>query len=162
MESAKCKMVRSPGSIQPFAANPSYWEYKGKPLVLLGGSNDDNLYQWTGEELTEHLDLLITVGGNYLRNTMSDRDPGNVFAFKKVDSSKYDLTLWNKCYWNRLDKFLEETEKREIIIQLTLWDQHDHGRQYWEKHPWNGKNNVNYDISLVTDRDDFYGTVKKV
>ena len=35
--------------IQPSKANPFYWEYKGKPIVLLGGSEDDNLFQWAGD-----------------------------------------------------------------------------------------------------------------
>ena len=31
--------------IQPFADNPYYWQYKGEPVVLLGGTKDDNLFQ---------------------------------------------------------------------------------------------------------------------
>jgi hypothetical protein len=57
--------------IQPYAGNPGYWQYKGAPVVLLGGTVDDNLFQIP--DLEEHLDLLASVGGNYIRNTMSDR-----------------------------------------------------------------------------------------
>ena len=39
-------------------------------MLLLGGSDDDNLFQWTGSRLTEQLDLLKSVGGNYIRNTI--------------------------------------------------------------------------------------------
>ena len=45
------------GPIQPYRENPWYWEYKGKPLVLIGGTDNDNLFQWTGEKLTEHLGI---------------------------------------------------------------------------------------------------------
>ncbi len=31
--------------IKPFNDNPKYWQYKGKPVLLLGGSNNDNLFQ---------------------------------------------------------------------------------------------------------------------
>ncbi len=70
--------------IQPYEKNPRYWHYKGKPVLLLGGSKDDNLFQIP--ELEEHLDLLASVGGNYIRNTMSARiDKGfEVQAFKRL------------------------------------------------------------------------------
>ena len=47
------------------------------PVLLLGGSGDDDLFQWAadefGDRLPKHLDLLVSVGGNYVRNTMSSR-----------------------------------------------------------------------------------------
>lgn len=33
------------GRIQPWPENPRYWQYKGQPVLLLGGSKDDNLFQ---------------------------------------------------------------------------------------------------------------------
>ena len=57
--------------IRPYAANPGYWQYKGQPVLLLGGTKDDSLYQIP--DLKEQLDLLVSVGGNYVRNTMSAR-----------------------------------------------------------------------------------------
>ena len=61
--------------IEVYSENPFYWSHDGKPVLLLGGSGDDNLFQWAGAEfgdkLSEHLDLLVSFGGNYVRNTMS-------------------------------------------------------------------------------------------
>jgi hypothetical protein len=147
--------------IKPYTKNTWYWQYKGKPLVLRGGSNDDNLFQWTGKELTDHLDLLQSVGGNYVRNAMSDRDEGNVYAFKKVKNNKYDLTKWNEEYWQRLTFFLAETSKRGIIVQLTLWDQFDITSGRWGVHPWNPENNLNMKPGSWKGRGDFYATVDK-
>jgi hypothetical protein len=31
--------------IQPYRANPFDWQYNGKPVVLLGGSDEDNPFQ---------------------------------------------------------------------------------------------------------------------
>ncbi|MDZ7725926.1 MAG: hypothetical protein U5R06_24665 [candidate division KSB1 bacterium] len=31
--------------IQPFHQNPAYWQYNNKPVLLLGGTSDDNLFQ---------------------------------------------------------------------------------------------------------------------
>ncbi len=123
-------------SIRPHAGNLWYWEYNGKPVLLRGGSNDDNPYQWEENKLVVELDLLASVGGNYIRNTMSDRDDGNVYAFKAVEENTYDLNQWNDEYWNRFTFFLKETRKRVIIVQLTLWDQFDLGGSLWRNHPW--------------------------
>ncbi|MDT0687402.1 hypothetical protein [Autumnicola psychrophila] len=54
--------------------------------MLIGGSDEDYLWQWTGEQLTDHLDLLKSIGGNYFRNTMSDRDEGNIYAPKEIEN----------------------------------------------------------------------------
>lgn len=68
--------------IQPWEENPYYWQYKGEPVLLLGGSKDDNLFQLP--ELKEHLAEIHEAGGNYIRNTMSDRqDKGHeAYPFK--------------------------------------------------------------------------------
>ncbi len=147
--------------IKIYDHNPWYWQYQGKPVLLRGGTNDDNLFQWTGKELTDHLDLLISVGGNYVRNTMSDRDEGNIYAFKNIGNKKYDLDQWNDEYWNRLNFFLDETSRRSIIVQLTLWDQFDIGHDQWNKHPWNPARNVNMSTDSWSNREDFYFTVDR-
>ncbi|MDG5789901.1 hypothetical protein QA612_20810 [Evansella sp. AB-P1] len=143
--------------IKIYEENHSYWQYKGKPILLRGASDEDNLFQWTDETLIEHLDLLLSVGGNYVRNTMSDRDPGNVYAFKQINDNLYDLNQWNDEYWQRLEFFLKETKSRDIIIQLTLWDQHD--LNAWATHPWNPKCNVNIDERTLQNSDAFFQTV---
>jgi len=146
--------------IKIYDQNPWYWQYRGEPVILRGGTDTDALFQWTGKKLTDHLDLLVSVGGNYVRNTMSDRNEGNVFAFKKVNDNKYDLNQWNEEYWNRLAFFLDETSKRDVIVQLTLWDQFDVGGGSWDKHPWNPDLNVNMKPGSVTGKPDFYATVE--
>lgn len=125
------------------SGNPYYWEYNGKQSVLLGGSVEDNLFQIDG--LAEHLDLLASVGGNYVRNTMSSSDSGNVWAFKQLENGKYDLREWNDVYWRRFEDFLNETAKRNIIVQIEVWETFDFYRQNWEVNPFNPKNNINYD-----------------
>jgi len=64
--------------------------------MLLGGTCEDNLFQIDG--LESHLDDLVAAGGNYFRNTMSDRDAGNVYAFARLDDGRYDLHRWNDAY----------------------------------------------------------------
>lgn len=31
--------------IQPYGGNPWYWQYGGKPVLLIGGTDDDNPFQ---------------------------------------------------------------------------------------------------------------------
>lgn len=135
-------------SIHPWKENPRYWEYQGKPVLLAGGSKDDSLFQIP--DLKEHLDELAAVGGNYVRNTMSDRhDFGfEVYPFAAVGDGKYDLDKWNEEYWTRFDNFLRWTEERGIIVQIEVWDRFDYSDSNdsprWQQHPYNPKNNINY------------------
>lgn len=89
----------SSNRIRPWSKNPRYWQYKGKPVLLLGGSKDDNLFQIPG--LKGHLDEIAAAGGNYIRNTMSDRnDKGfEVYPFKQLPDGRYDLDQWDNFQW---------------------------------------------------------------
>lgn len=130
--------------IRPWTVNPWYWQYEGQPVLLLGGSKDDNLFQIP--DLREHLDTLAKAGANYIRNTMSDRpDKGfEVYPFKRLPDGRYDLAQWNPEYWQRFDNLLNWTQERKIIVQIEVWDRFDYSRDNWLPHPYNPKNNVNY------------------
>ncbi len=128
--------------ISVYEKNPRYWQYKGKPVLLIGGSVEDNLFQIAN--LKEHLDLLHSVGGNCVRNTMSSRDAGDAQPFKKLDDGKYDLGQWDDEYWRRFETFLELTRQRDIIVQIELWDMWDMHADTWTANPWNPANNVTY------------------
>lgn len=136
-------------SIKPYEQNRFYWEYKGEPVLLLGGSVEDNLFQIP--DLEDHLDLLKAAGGNYVRCTMSSRDEGNLWPFHRDPSTGlYDLNHPNSEYWRRLEFFLEETARRDIIVQIEVWatfdfyDGNDMNRPFWQSNPFNPKNNRNY------------------
>lgn len=134
-------------ALQPWKENPRYWQYQGRPVMLLGGSKDDNLFQIP--DLREHLDEMVEVGANYIRNTMSDRpDKGfEVYPFLRLESGKYDLNQWNEEYWRRFENMLKWTAERRIFVQIEVWDRFDYSRDNWEPHPYNPKNNVNYDYA---------------
>ena len=130
--------------IQPWSKNPRYWQYKGQPVLLLGGSKDDSLFQIP--DLKEHLDAMVRAGANYIRNTMSDRhDKGfERYPFRQLPGGKYDLDQWNEEYWRRFENMLRWTHQRDVIVQIEVWDRFDHSRDHWEPHPYNPRNNVNY------------------
>jgi hypothetical protein len=128
--------------IRPHASRPAYWQYNGRPVVLIGGSVEDNLFQI--RDLEAHLDLLTSVGGNYVRNTMSSRDDGNVWPFEQDARGRYDLTRPSREYWRRFEDLLRLAHAREIVVQIEVWDRFDFAREPWKANPYNPANNVNY------------------
>ncbi|MBE0537687.1 MAG: hypothetical protein IH624_18640 [Phycisphaerae bacterium] len=132
----------APKGIAIYDKNPRYWQYNGKPVLLIGGSVEDNLFQIAN--LKEHLDLLQSVGGNYVRNAMSSRDAGDAHPFRKLDNGKYDLDQFDEEYWRRFETFLELTRERDIIVQIELWDMWDMHGDTWTHNTWNPANNVTY------------------
>jgi len=161
--------------IKPYSKNPFYWQYRSKPLLLIGGSDQDNIFQWAfdGTKLADHLDLLVACGGNYVRCTMSSREytPEGYrwdllpCPFVKIDG-KYDLRQWNEDYWKRLRTFLREAKTRGIIVQLEIWDRWNESGDSrkagfgWYDSPWNPDNNSTYDWAdsplLKPGKTDFY------
>jgi len=171
----------SSGSIEPYGANPFYWQYKGEPVLLIGASGDDNPFQWAGAQfdqhfldlmdkapgdrlsasdpengrklLASHLDLLASLGGNWIRNAVFGRfryeqndplcdrypvDYQQVYEYRMVDG-KYDLTRSNTAYYDRLRTFLDMTKERGIFVGLDLTDY-----EPWEFSPFTADLNINY------------------
>ena len=142
--------AQEPPALRPWPANPWYWSLNGQPVLLLGGSDDDNLFQWTEQKLIAQLDRLAAAGGNYIRNTMSDRriEGFEVYAYARRPDGRYDLGQWNDEYWQRFERLLRETARRNIVVQIEVWDRFDFtdhtSEKHWQAHPYNPANNVNY------------------
>jgi len=127
--------------VEIWSENPFYWAYKGRPILLLGGSDEDNLFNHP--QLWHNLDTLRECGGNYVRCTMSSRDEGNVWPYAKV-GDKYDLNQFNPEFWSRFERFLELSHERDIIVQIEFWATFDFYRDNWLRNPFNPACNVNY------------------
>jgi hypothetical protein len=142
--------------IRVYPENPWYFQYKGEPLLLLGASDYHNIFQ--RPDLAGHLDLMKAAGGNYVRNTMASREitpnHNDLWPYSIVRQTEdpliniYDLDQWNDEYWRRFSHMLEETYKRDIIVEIELWERHDTYRTRdqagWLRHPYNPDNNVNF------------------
>ncbi len=81
------------GRIQVYRENPHYWEYHRKPVLLLGGSDEDNLFN-NPELMEKNIEILAGIGGNYIRCTLSCRDEGDVWPYVKKNN-RYDLEAFN-------------------------------------------------------------------
>ncbi len=132
--------------IRPWSEDSRYWQYRGQPVLLVGGSREDNLFQIP--DLEEQLDLLAAVGGNQIRNTMSDRDEGDAYPYAQLADGRYDLDQWNEEYWRRFAELMRLAYERDIIVQIEVWDRFDlsdtRGMGNWQRHPYRPANNVNY------------------
>jgi len=128
--------------IRPYRPNPFYWEYDGEAVLLLGGSDEDNLFNHP-DLMMKNLQTLKKCGGNYIRCTLSCRDEGNVWPFEKV-GDRYDLRKSNREFWDRLRRCCEESFKRDIIVQIEIWATFDLYRECWVRNPWNPAMNSNY------------------
>ena len=74
------------GPLQIDDRNPRYWQYKGQPVLLLGGSKTDHIFLADG--LKEHLDEIAAVGANYVRNTMSQREGVDLKPHRRLPGGK--------------------------------------------------------------------------
>ncbi len=161
--------VGNSARIQPYSKNPHYWQYEGRPILLLGGSKTDHLFLLN--DLESHLDEMQAVGANYVRNTMSQREEKELKPHLLLPDGKFDLEKWNPEYWRRFENMLKWTAERDIIVQVEVWDRFDYSTKYWETSPWNPGNNVNYTYQQTgfaphypqhpsRDRQPFFHTIK--
>lgn len=145
------------------AIDGRYWNYNGQRVLLLGGWNHghnpfidhdtdndkDNQGVSTPTQIKNAMDELAAAGGNCLRCVL---DPGMAagiqgFSFCAKSGVKYDLNTMTGPFWARLEMFIAEAERRNIIVQIEVWDRFDlidGSWGSWSVSPWNPKNNVNY------------------
>jgi hypothetical protein len=67
-----------------------------------------------------------------------------VWPFKLLENGKYDLDQWSDEHWQRFERFLQLTSARDIIVQIEVWATFDYYMQFWDKNPFNPKNNITY------------------
>lgn len=135
---------QSQSPISPYTENNRYWQYKGEPVLLLGGSKGNYLFNLDSVEA--HLDEMQKVGANYLRVTMGiwKGDHFEKQPFKVLEEGKCDLNAWNESFWNKVADVFKWANERDIIIQLELWDRFNYSRDTWKGCPYNPAVNINY------------------
>jgi hypothetical protein len=150
-------------ALAQIAVDGRYWKYNGRRVLLLGGWNHghnpfidhdtdndkDKQGVSTPKQIKNAMDELAAIGGNYLRCVL---DPGMAagiqgFDFCAKSRNQYDLNTMTGPFWERIEMFIDEAKKRDIIVQLEVWDRFDlidGSWRSWPVSPWNPKNNINY------------------
>jgi len=153
----------SSSAFAQIAVDGRYWKYDGRGVLLLGGWNHghnpfidhdtdndkDNRGVSTPAQIKQAMDELAAAGGNCLRCVL---DPGMAagtqgFDFCAKSGTQYDLNTMAGPFWTRIEMFIAEADKRDIIVQIELWDRFDlidGSWGSWPVSPWNPKNNLNY------------------
>ena len=128
--------------------NPWYWEYGRKPVLLLGGADEDNLFNHP-DLARENLVTLESCGGNYLRLALSSRGKDAAWPYERTPGG-YDLYRFDREYWQRLAGFLKDAAARRIVVQVEIWSTADFYADAWAANPFNPAQNVNYTAENVS------------
>jgi hypothetical protein len=153
----------SSSTLAQIAIDGRYWKYDGQRVLLLGGWNHghnpfidhdtdndkDKQGVSTPSQIKNAMDELAAAGGNCLRCVL---DPGMAagiqgFDFCAKSGTQYDLNTMTGPFWTRIEMFIAEAQKRDIIVQIEVWDRFDWidgSWGSWPVSPWNPKNNTNY------------------
>ncbi|MBD3267229.1 hypothetical protein GF373_11220 [bacterium] len=158
-----CLLILNSVVFAQISVDGHYWAYNGQRILLLGGWNHghnpfidhdtdndkDNQGVSSVEQIQQAMDELAAAGGNYLRCVL---DPGMAagvqgFDFCALAGKSHDLSNMAGPFWERLEMFIEEADKRDMIVQIEVWDRFDlidGSWGGWPVSPWNPKNNKNY------------------
>lgn len=106
--------------------------------------NLDYIFTTNLEQFKQYIDILASHRINYIRLWLISNFWGQI-PYKKSIDGKYDLTQFNDELFTLIKKAISYANSKGIIICLAIFDECGlkEGKDRWEKHPWNAKNNVN-------------------
>jgi hypothetical protein len=146
--------------------NPHYFEYRGKPTVLITSGEhygavlnlDFDYKRYLKTLASDRLNLTRTFVGAYREgpesfgitaNTLAPAHERFIAPWPRTEVpraldglTKFDLTRWNETYFARLKDFLKEAARRGIVVELTLFCPF-YKDEMWDLSPLNAGNNVN-------------------
>ncbi|HQH71717.1 MAG TPA: cellulase family glycosylhydrolase [bacterium] len=158
--------ARAAEPIRLHPENPHYFEFRGKPTVLITSGehygavlNLDFDYIPYLDELKSHgLNLTRTFSGAYCENPAAFNIEKNTLApyplrlitpWKRgtepgyfSGGNKFDLRAWDEEYFRRLRDFVAQAGKRGIVVELVLFCPF-YGEEMWKLSPMNAINNTN-------------------
>jgi hypothetical protein len=138
--------------------HPRYLQYRGEHIVLITSAehygaviNMDFDYKTYLETLEkEGFNYTRIFGGSYvepvdnifgIRNNTLAPAPGKYLPPWKKVGDQYDLEAFNPAYFERLSHFMDEAEKRGIIVEFTLFSS-IYAENAWNRMPMNSRNNL--------------------
>ncbi len=157
-------VTKNPIALHP--ANPHYFEWRGRPTILITSGEHYGAVLNLDFDYRKYLDTLAADGMNYTRvfsgayfeprgafkierNTLAPL-PGRFLAPWPRSSqpghpdggNKFDLSRWDDAYFARLKDFLSYAATRNVVVELSLFcPMYEEGQ--WSLSPMNAANNVN-------------------
>jgi hypothetical protein len=167
---ACCSLIALAQPLRLLPQNPHYFEYKGKPTVIVGSGEHYGAVMNTAFDYKTYLQTLNRDGMNTTRlftgayfevpgafgiqkNTMAPKPEDLLLPWSRgvqtetagqgyaLGGNRFDLTRWNPAYFARLKDFLSHAERNGVIVEVTLFSSY-YG-EGWAYHPFNRPNNVN-------------------
>ncbi len=165
--------------IQPYTDNPHYLAWNGTPIIALGATGYhswtpisrpetidfhaqlNRLAQVIDEVDSPHVKGFVRCLPYDPMNHLHDGDVARVLQpWDKNEDGRYDLTRFSPEWEERLRDYLQTALEHELVVSLEVWDDwsitrgidgaYDPGENAgWNAHPFNPKNNVNYDESVL-------------
>jgi hypothetical protein len=149
--------------IQASSANPHYYSYKGKPILLITSAEHYGAVINKDFDYVAYLDALQAHGLNYTRfypgamfepvgkfmkgNTLGPNPGSLVVPWARSDvpgyhlgGNKFDLDHWDPAYFSRFKDFLAQADRRGIFVEICFFNS-----QYedtWPLSPLNAANNI--------------------
>ncbi len=147
-------------------ANPHYFEWRGKPTVLITSAEhygalvnlDFNYYTYLRTLERDGLNNTRVFSGAYCENPTAFNITSNTLAPLSGrfvapwargnkpgyanGGNKFDLNEWDPVYFLRLKDFMREAGKRGIVVEFTLFCPF-YKDDMWALSPMNSANNVN-------------------
>lgn len=108
------------------------------------GYNLDYVFTTDFEQFKQYIDILSSHQINYTRLWLVS-PPQDWFPYKIVANGKYDLTQFNDKLFRLIKQAILYANSKGIIVSLAIFDRCGlkKGKDRWERHPWNAKNNLN-------------------
>ncbi len=164
-ESPKDVDLPAHGPIQLHPENPHYFLYKGRPLALITSAEHYGAVLNLDFDYRTYLKTLSEDGMNYTRiftgsyfeiagesfgiqnNTLAPQKgsiitPWAIVVTDLTGKVKYDLSTWNKAYFERLHDFMSVAADLDIIVEVTLFSS-IYRDEHWDICPQNPANNIN-------------------
>ncbi|MCS7025079.1 MAG: glycoside hydrolase family 5 protein [Bryobacteraceae bacterium] len=138
-----CAVPAQPLRLHP--ANPHYYEFRGKPTVLITSAEHYGAVLNGAFDSIRYLDTLAADGMNLTRVFMgvyreTEKDFGifrNTLAPSDQDFISpwtADGRSWNEAYFRRLKDFVAQAGRRGIVVEITLFCTY-YGEHLWKISP---------------------------
>ncbi len=152
--------------------NPHYFEYKGKPIILIASSEHYGAVINKKFNFEKYLSTLKKIGLNHTRvflgdyveskgafcietNTLNPEGKDFLPPWKRsnvkgysLGGNKFDLDKWSESYFKRLHKFMSVADKYDIIVEAVLF----FASWTLENSPLYFKNNINGTDSIAANK----------